>query len=226
MINQFIWVIFPYLCVAIFIVGHIFRFKYDQFSWTAKSSEFIEKKYLMWGSILFHLGIIPVICGHIVGLGIPAEWLNAIGVSDHMYHIGAVYIGSLFGIATLIGMFLLTSRRITKDNVRRLSSASDIIVNILLLVIVVMGCVATLWTNATTPEFDYRQTISVWFRGLLIFNPDASLMTNVPLTFKAHIILGLLITSIWPFTRLVHVWSVPINYFGRSYIIYRKHKTN
>ncbi|HCN61750.1 MULTISPECIES: respiratory nitrate reductase subunit gamma [Mammaliicoccus] len=226
MINQFIWVIFPYLCVAIFIVGHIFRFKYDQFSWTAKSSEFIEKKHLMWGSILFHLGIIPVICGHIVGLGIPAEWLNAIGVSDHMYHIGAVYIGSLFGIATLIGMFLLTSRRITKDNVRRLSSASDIIVNILLLVIVVMGCVATLWTNATTPEFDYRQTISVWFRGLLIFNPDASLMTNVPLTFKAHIILGLLITSIWPFTRLVHVWSVPINYFGRSYIIYRKHKTN
>ena len=226
MINQFIWVIFPYLCVAIFIVGHIFRFKYDQFSWTAKSSEFIEKKHLMWGSILFHLGIIPVICGHIVGLGIPAEWLNAIGVSDHMYHIGAVYIGSLFGIATLIGMFLLTSRRITKDNVRRLSSASDIIVNILLLVIVVMGCVATLWTNATTPEFDYRQTISVWFRGLLIFNPDASLMTNVPLTFKAHIILGLLITSNWPFTRLVHVWSVPINYFGRSYIIYRKHKTN
>ncbi|GGI01157.1 respiratory nitrate reductase subunit gamma [Mammaliicoccus vitulinus] len=226
MINQFIWVIFPYLCVAIFIVGHIFRFKYDQFSWTAKSSEFIEKKQLMWGSILFHLGIIPVIFGHIVGLGVPAEWLSAIGVHDHMYHIGAVYIGSIFGIVTLIGMFLLTARRITKENVRRLSSASDILVNLLLLAIVFMGCVATLWTNATTPEFDYRQTISVWFRGLLIFKPDAALMTHVPWTFKAHIILGLFITSIWPFTRLVHVWSVPLTYFSRSYIIYRKHKTN
>lgn len=226
MINQFIWVIYPYLCIAIFIIGHLFRFKYDQFSWTAKSSEFIEKKQLMWGSILFHLGIIPVIFGHIVGLGVPAEWLSSVGVNDHLYHIGAVYIGSIFGIVTLVGMVLLTARRITKQNVRRLSSASDIIVNILLLVIVLMGCISTLWTNATTPDFDYRQTISVWFRGLLIFKPDVALMNDVPLTFKTHIILGFLITSLWPFTRLVHVWSVPINYFSRSYIIYRKHKTN
>nr|WP_263314951.1 respiratory nitrate reductase subunit gamma [Mammaliicoccus sp. Marseille-Q6498] len=226
MINQFVWIIFPYLCVAIFIIGHLFRFKYDQFSWTAKSSEFIEKKQLMWGSILFHLGIIPVIMGHIVGLGIPASWLSSVGINDHIYHIGAVYIGSMFGLITLIGMFLLTARRITNENVRQLSSISDIIVNILLLVIVFMGCVATLWTNTTTPEFDYRQTISVWFRGLLIFKPDASLMDTVPWTFKAHILLGLIITSMWPFTRLVHVWSVPINYFNRSYIIYRKHKTN
>ncbi|MEB7067353.1 respiratory nitrate reductase subunit gamma [Mammaliicoccus sciuri] len=226
MINQFIWVIYPYLCIAIFIIGHLFRFKYDQFSWTAKSSEFIEKKQLMWGSILFHLGIIPVIFGHIVGLGIPAEWLSSVGVNDHLYHIGAVYIGSIFGIVTLIGMVLLTARRITKQNVRRLSSASDIIVNILLLVIVLMGCISTLWTNATTPDFDYRQTISVWFRGLLIFKPDVALMNDVPLTFKTHIILGFLITSLWPFTRLVHVWSVPLNYFSRNYIIYRKHKTN
>ena len=123
-------------------------------------------------------------------------------------------------------MVLLTARRITKQNVRRLSSASDIIVNILLLVIVLMGCISTLWTNATTPDFDYRQTISVWFRGLLIFKPDVALMNDVPLTFKVHIILGFLITSLWPFTRLVHVWSVPLNYFSRSYIIYRKHKTN
>lgn len=226
MINQFIWVIYPYLCIAIFIIGHLFRFKYDQFSWTAKSSEFIEKKQLMWGSILFHLGIIPVIFGHIVGLGVPAEWLSSVGVNDHLYHIGAVYIGSIFGIVTLVGMVLLTARRITKQNVRRLSSASDIIVNILLLVIVLMGCISTLWTNATTPDFDYRQTISVWFRGLLIFKPDVALMNDVPLTFKTHIILGFLITSLWPFTRLVHVWSVPLNYCSRSYIIYRKHKTN
>lgn len=222
--NQLLWVILPYACIAIFIIGHIFRFKYDQFSWTAKSSEFVEKKSLMWGSILFHLGIIPVILGHVVGLGIPASWLRAIGVSDHLYHIGAVYIGSIFGIVTLIGMLLLTARRVTNENVRKLSSLSDILVNFLLLFIVFIGCYSTIVTNATLPDFDYRNTISEWFRGLLILRPEAGYMEGVPLSFKIHVITGFLITALWPFTRLVHVWSVPVNYVGRSHIIYRKHK--
>ncbi|UTH02621.1 respiratory nitrate reductase subunit gamma [Macrococcoides canis] len=222
--DQLLWVIFPYACIAIFIIGHIFRFKYDQFSWTAKSSEFVEKKSLMWGSILFHIGIIPVILGHVVGLGIPASWLRAIGVSDHLYHIGAVYIGSIFGIMTLIGMLLLTARRVTNENVRKLSSLSDILVNFLLLFIVFIGCYSTIVTNATLPDFDYRNTISEWFRGLLILRPEAGYMEGVPLSFKIHVITGFLITALWPFTRLVHVWSVPINYVGRSHIIYRKHK--
>ncbi|QNR06888.1 respiratory nitrate reductase subunit gamma [Macrococcoides canis] len=222
--DQLLWVIFPYACIATFIIGHIFRFKYDQFSWTAKSSEFVEKKSLMWGSILFHLGIIPVILGHVVGLGIPASWLRAIGVSDHLYHIGAVYIGSIFGIVTLIGMLLLTARRVTNENVRKLSSLSDILVNFLLLFIVFIGCYSTFVTNATLPDFDYRNTISEWFRGLLILRPEAGYMEGVPLSFKIHVITGFLITALWPFTRLVHVWSVPVNYVGRSHIIYRKHK--
>ncbi|MDW8544985.1 respiratory nitrate reductase subunit gamma [Staphylococcus pseudoxylosus] len=224
MFNQFLWVIMPYLCIAIFFLGHLARFKFDKFSWTAKSSEFIEKKQLKWGSLMFHLGIIPVAMGHIVGLLMPASWLTAVGVSDHLYHIGAVYIGSVFGIITLIGMLLLTARRITKKNIRRLSSSSDIIVNFLLLAIVFMGCYATLVTNATIPSFDYRETISVWFRQLFIFSPDADLMLQVPLAFKMHILLGFIIMAFWPFTRLVHVWSVPLTYASRSYIIYRKHK--
>lgn len=224
MFNQFLWVIVPYLCVAIFLIGHIARFKFDQFSWTAKSSEFIEKKQLKWGSLMFHLGIIPVAMGHFVGLVIPASWLSAVGVNDHLYHIGAVYIGSIFGIITMIGMLLLTARRVTKKNVRKLSSASDIIVNFLLLFIVFMGCYATLVTNATIPTFDYRETISIWFRQLFMFSPDATLMTQVPLAFKMHILLGFVIMAFWPFTRLVHVWSVPLTYASRSYIIYRKHK--
>ncbi|SCS81479.1 respiratory nitrate reductase subunit gamma [Staphylococcus caeli] len=224
MFNQFLWVILPYLCVAIFIIGHLARFKFDKFSWTAKSSEFIEKKQLKWGSLMFHLGIIPVAMGHVVGLLIPASWLEAVGVNDHLYHIGAVYIGSIFGIITLIGMLLLTARRVTIKNIRKLSSASDIIVNFLLLAIVFMGCYATLVTNMTTPSFDYRETISIWFRHLFMFSPDAQLMVHVPLAFKMHILLGLVIMAFWPFSRLVHVWSVPLTYASRSYIIYRKHK--
>ncbi len=224
MLNQFVWVIYPYLCLAIFVIGHIARYKYDQFSWTAKSSEMIEKKRLKWGSLLFHLGIIPVFFGHVVGLLIPANWLEAIGVNNHIYHIGAVYIGSVFGIITLIGMLLLTLRRLSIKNVRRLSSFSDIFVNIVLLIILIMGCYSTLVTNAIQPEFDYRQTIAIWFRHLFMFSPNADLMLNVPWSFKLHILLGFTVFAYWPFTRLVHVWSVPLSYMNRRYIVYRKNK--
>ncbi|MEJ8306155.1 respiratory nitrate reductase subunit gamma [Saccharibacillus sacchari] len=226
MFDQFLWVIFPYACIMIFVVGHIFRYRHDQFNWTAKSSEFIEKKQLMFGSLLFHLGIIPVAFGHISGLLIPKTWMSAMGVSEHVYHIGAVYIGGIFGAMTLIGMLLLTARRFTIRNVRRLSSASDLIVNVLLLFIVFMGMYATLFTNAVQPEFDYRESISIWFRGLFMLRPDASLMHNVPVSFKIHALTGFAIFAFWPFTRLVHVWSVPLNYVGRSYILYRRHKSN
>ncbi|WP_278269316.1 respiratory nitrate reductase subunit gamma [Staphylococcus epidermidis] len=224
MLNQFVWVIYPYLCLAIFVIGHIARYKYDQFSWTAKSSEMIEKKRLKWGSLLFHLGIIPVFFGHVVGLLILANWLEAIGVNNHIYHIGAVYIGSVFGIITLIGMLLLTLRRLSIKNVRRLSSFSDIFVNIVLLIILIMGCYSTLVTNAIQPEFDYRQTIAIWFRHLFMFSPNADLMLNVPWSFKLHILLGFTVFACWPFTRLVHVWSVPLSYMNRRYIVYRKNK--
>lgn len=126
----------------------------------------------------------------------------------------------------MLGMIILTSRRFTIKNVRRLSSASDLIVNSLLLFIVFMGMYSTIVTNAVQPEFDYRETISVWFRGLFMFRPDPSLMESVPFSFKLHILSGFAIFAFWPFTRLVHVWSVPLNYVGRSYILYRRNKSN
>jgi nitrate reductase gamma subunit len=87
-----------------------------------------------------------------------------------------------------------------------------------------MGCYATIVTNAVTPTFDYRETISIWFRNLFVFSPNADLMVQVPIAFKMHILLGFAIFALWPFTRLVHVWSVPFTYASRSYIVYRKHK--
>ncbi|HLQ94931.1 MAG TPA: respiratory nitrate reductase subunit gamma [Pseudogracilibacillus sp.] len=222
MIEQLLWVIFPYVCIVVFIIGHIFRYRYDQFGWTAKSSEFFEKKQLMIGSMLFHLGIIPVFLGHVSGLGIPKSWTRAFGISDELYHFGAVYGGGFFGIITLVGMFILTSRRFSDRTVRQLSSKSDMIVNTLLLFIVFIGVYSSLVTNNVVAGFDYRDSLSVWFRSLFVLNPNTALMTSVPLAFKMHVLTGFLIFALWPFTRLVHVWSVPLNYVGRSYILYRK----
>lgn len=226
MIEQLLWVIFPYVCMVIFILGHIFRYRYDQFGWTAKSSEFFEKKQLMIGSMLFHLGIIPVFLGHVSGLGIPKSWTRALGISDELYHFGAVYGGGFFGIVTLVGMFILTSRRFSNRTVRQLSSKSDMIVNTLLLFIVFIGVYSSLVTNNVVAGFDYRDSLSVWFRSLFTLNPHTALMMSVPLAFKLHVLTGFFIFALWPFTRLVHVWSVPLNYVGRSYILYRKHAPN
>ena len=225
MVDQFLWVIFPYVCIETFIVVHIFRYRTDQFGWTAKSSEFLEKKQLMIGSILFHVGIIPVIAGHVGGLGVPKEWTRAMGVSDELYHMGAFWGGGFFGLVTLVGMFILTWRRFAITSVRKLSSTSDLIVNVMLLLIVFLGMYSVVETTVTNSDFDYRDSISIWFRSLLVFRADASFMSSVPLAFQLHILSGFLITAMWPFTRLVHVWSVPLNYVGRSYIIYRRHRS-
>ena len=113
--NLFLWGALPYIAFTFLIVGTLVRFFYFERNWTTKSSEFLEKKQLKWGSLLFHLGIIPVFFGHVVGLAIPAKWIDGLGVSEEMYHFGAVYIGSIFGIMTFIGMLLLTLFRLYLD---------------------------------------------------------------------------------------------------------------
>ncbi|EMG28612.1 nitrate reductase gamma chain [Listeria fleischmannii 1991] len=220
--NNFLWVILPYLIFASFIVGHIFRYRYDKFSVTAKSSELIEKRQLMIGSILFHVGILFVVGGHFVGLVIPKSFTEAIGMSEHTYHIIAVGIGSVFGVMTFIGMFLLTYRRISHKSVRRLSSSGDIIVNLTLLLTLLLGILSTLFGTKEVPGFDYRESISIWFRQIFMFRPDANLMAEIPLLFKLHILSAFVIFGLFPYTRLVHAWSVPLSYLKRRYIIYRK----
>lgn len=123
-------------------------------------------------------------------------------------------------------MFILTSRRFTNKKVRKLSSTSDLVINTLLLFIVFIGVYASLVTNNVVAGFDYRDSLSVWFRTLFTLQPNAQLMSGVPFTFKLHVLTGFLILAMWPFTRLVHVWSVPVNYVGRSYILYRRHESS
>src|SRR5699024_4087606 len=148
---------------VVFVLGHIFRYRYDQFGWTAKSSEVFEKKRLIVGSLMFHLGIIPVFLGHVSGLGIPKTWTRALGISDEMYHYGAVYGGGFFGSVTLFGMFIFTTRMFSYRTVRMHSSESDMIVNTLLLFIVFMGVYSSLVANHVVVGFDYRDNLSIWF---------------------------------------------------------------
>ncbi|MGC9593601.1 respiratory nitrate reductase subunit gamma [Staphylococcus aureus] len=153
MLNQFLWVIFPYLCLVVFVAGHIARYRYDKFSWTAKSSELIERKRLMWGSLLFHLGIIPVFFGHVVGLLIPKSWMDAVGVSEHLYHIGAVYIGSIFGIITLIGMFFINSETCYYEKYSKIKFSVGYICKFLIITYRIYGMLRNISNQYTTSRF-------------------------------------------------------------------------
>jgi len=220
--NQFLWVIFPYMMIAITIIGHIYRYSTDQMSWTSRSSEFLEKKSLRWGSMLFHYGIIFVFFGHVLGLLIPKTFVYSIGINYGLYNDIAIYVGGIAGTAVVIGIFLLLIRRYGNKRISATSSFGDKFIIILLVLIVGFGIYNTLFYNLYFGHFDYRSTISPWFRSLFIFAPNPQLMAHIPLTYKIHVLLAFLTFGLWPFTRLVHVWSIPIAYLKRSHIIYRR----
>lgn len=220
-LDQFLWVIYPYLMLTTFVVGHIYRYNTDQFGWSAKSSELLEKPLLKWGSTLFHWGIIFAFFGHIAGILVP-KWIYPLfGITDHMYHLGAVYGGGFFGLVTIVGIIILTYRRISVLRIKIHSTFMDWVVGISLLTVISLGVYVTIIRNTLVGAFDYRSTIAPWFRGLITFNPDPAYMTNVPLSYQLHVFLAFLIFGLFPFTRLVHIWSLPLEYLKRSYIIFR-----
>lgn len=221
-LDQFLWLIYPYIIITIFIVGHIYRYNTDQFGWSAKSSEFLEKSRLRWASMLFHWGIVFVFLGHVAGILIPKGFYDAIGISDELYHFGAVWIGGLAGVATVIGVFLLFIRRLSVRRIIANSGPSDYIVLTVLTIVILAGFTNTVGYTATGGEFDYRVAIGPWFRSLFIFQPLTELMVGAPLGFRIHVFFAFLLFGIWPFTRLVHVWSVPLSYLNRNYIVYRR----
>jgi nitrate reductase gamma subunit len=221
MFEQFLWVVLPYIVLTIFIGGHIYRYNHDQFGWTTKSSEILEKKLLRLGSNLFHWGIIFVFFGHVMGLLIPIEIYESIGVSEHQYHTIALIGGIPAGVAAAIGILILFYRRLSVRRLVATSTPGDWVSLICLIIVILSGLSAT-FINIDSQGFDYRTTIGPWLRGVLTFRADASLLADVPIWFKIHIAAVLGIFAAWPFTRLVHVFSLPVRYLTRSYVIYRK----
>jgi nitrate reductase gamma subunit len=216
-----LWVALPYVCAAVFILGHIWRYRYDKFGWTTRSSQSYENTLLRWGSPMFHLGILMVIAGHVVGLLVPREWLYAIGISEEIYHIGATVLGTFAAILTLAGLAILVFRRRTVPAVFLATTVMDKIMFVFLGATLLFGTAATVVHQVFGSGFHYRETISPWMREAIIFRPRPELMLEVPLLFQLHVITACLLFALWPFTRLVHVFSAPVGYLFRPYIVYR-----
>ena len=218
-----LWAVFPYLCVLILIVGLVWRYRFDKFGWTTRSSQVYESSLLKFASPLFHYSLIAVIIGHAIGLFIPKAFTDQIGISQETYHLFAAYGGSAAGIGASIGLVLLIWRRRSNQAVFRATTANDKIMFLLLAAGLGTGFWAILSSGetATGDIHNYRETVSVWFRSLFVLQPDVEAMSGAPISFWVHVAVGLLLTAAMPFTRLIHAFSAPIQYLFRPYIVYR-----
>ncbi|HET7305969.1 MAG TPA: respiratory nitrate reductase subunit gamma [Segeticoccus sp.] len=215
----FLWVVWPYVCLAVFVLGHVWRYTYDKFGWTTRSSQLYESRLLRWGSPLFHFGILFVFLGHVMGLGVPQSWTEAVGISETMYHVMAIGIGSIAGFCTIVGMIILIYRRRTVGPVFSATTRMDKFMYLVLAVVIVLGLANT--AGQVIDEYNYREGVSVWFRGIFRFSLHPELMVEAPLSFQLHGLLAFFLFALWPFTRLVHVFSAPIGYLWRPYVVYR-----
>ena len=216
-----LWVVVPYLTIAVFVLGTIWRYRYDKFGWTTRSSQLYESTVLRWGSPLFHFGILVVLLGHVVGLLIPDTWTEAAGITEQAYHVMAVALGTIAGFCTLVGMAILIARRRLVGSVFTATTRNDKAMYLVLAGVVVLGLWATVRGNATGGGYDYRETVSPWFRSLFVLQPKPGLMADVPIGFQLHVLAAFALFAFWPFTRLVHAFSAPIGYLFRPYVPYR-----
>ena len=220
--NALPWVVLPYLAAATFAVGHVWRWRFDRLGWTSQSSQLLEQRWLRIGSPLFHIGVLGVLAGHVLGMLVPAGMTQAVGVSDHLYHVVSLTAGGTFGAVALAGIVVLTLRRLLVPAVRRAGRRVDLAVDVLLLAVIALGMGATIGWQLGVGEYVYRDTVSVWVRQLLTLHPDASLMSGAPWIDQAHVLASLALFALWPFSRLVHVWTVPVQYATRrAHILYR-----
>ena len=221
-VNQFFFGIYPYIAISVFFLGSLLRYDRDQYTWKASSSQLLSKKDMRLGSNLFHIGIIALFFGHLMGLLTP-HWAYHFMMSAGTKQMVAMTAGGIFGLTCLAGMILLIRRRMLDARIRATSQATDLPILLILFVQLVLGLL-TIPFSAQHMDGSSMLALASWAQHLVTFQGDAaSFVIGEAFIFKIHLFLGLTIFLVFPFTRLVHVWSVPIQYLTRSgYQIVRK----
>jgi len=212
---------FPYIALTILLVGSWARFDRDQYSWRAGSSQMLRNNMAV-ASNFFHIGVIAVLAGHFVGLLTP-HWVYESFLSAGTKQLIAMGAGGFFGVVCLIGLLMLLKRRMFDPRVRASSSISDILVLWLLLIQLLLG-LSSIVVSADHLDGEVMMQLATWAQSIVIFSPikAASSITDVHLIYKMHIFFGMCIFAVFPYTRLVHIFSAPIWYLGRNYQIVRQ----
>jgi len=222
-LQQFFFGIYPYIALSVFFLGSLIRFDREQYTWKAESSQLLEREQLRLGSNLFHIGILVLFAGHFVGLLTPhAVWL-AIGISDEAHQALAIGVGALFGVLCMIGGVVLWRRRMYNPRVRATSRLMDIFILDWLLLTLGFGLstIPVSVYHAFHADVSAMVLLAEWAQSVVSFRADPGLLDGVGLIYKVHLFFGLTVFLLFPFTRLVHAWSVPLGYLFRPYQIVR-----
>jgi nitrate reductase gamma subunit len=221
--NQFLFGIYPYVALAVFLLGSLIRYDREQYTWKSDSSQLLRRGQLRWGSNLFHLGVLGIFFGHLFGLLTPLAVWHALGIEPAFKQMIAIVAGGIAGGACLSGLLLLLHRRLTVARVRATSRAMDFAVLYLLVAQVLLGLYSITFSLGH-PDGSEMLKFVRWAQGVVTFRPDAAAqIADVAWVFKAHITLGLTLFVVFPFSRLVHIWSGfgTLAYLTRAYQIVR-----
>ncbi len=223
MIDLFLFGILPYVALTIVIVGLVWRYKTNQFSFSSVSSQFLENRQLFWGSVPWHYGIILILLGHLLGLLFPSSVMAFNGVPVRLYILEGT--GLALGLLVLVGLVLLLLRRGTNPRVRAVTSAMDLVLLLLLLLLIVTGVGTAIFYRWGSGW--YVQTATPYLRSLFTFTLKIEYMASLPLLVKIHAVTAFVILAVFPFTRMVHMLSVPLAYLWRPYqiVIWRRRRT-
>ena len=214
-LHQLLFGVYPYIALAVLILGTALRYDREPYSWRSGSSQLLRRRQLVWGSVLFHVGVLVIFFGHLVGLLTPIAIFDAIGISHGAKQLLAIIAGGIAGVMAIIGATLLVHRRLFDARVRAASSTSDTLIIVLLWLQLALG-LATIPVSMQHLDGHEMVTFMSWAQGIFTFNTDAaSYISGASIIFKLHLFLGLTILLIFPFTRLVHMLSVPVRYFWR-----------
>ena len=208
----FVW--YPYVCLTVFLLGSLIRFDHEQYSWRASSSQLLRRKQLALGSNLFHLGILFLLFGHAVGLLTPKA-VYSLFVTVEQKQLLAVVAGGIAGVVCFVGLTLLLHRRLFDARIRATSTYMDLTVLILLWVQLTLGLI-TLPFSLSHSDGSVMLILAHWAQGILTLQPvDARELQTLAAPYLTHLVLGMTIFLIFPFSRLVHIWSAPVWYLGR-----------
>lgn len=214
-LNQFFFGYYPYVCLAVFFIGSLLRFEHGQHSWRSGSSQLLRRRQLMIGSVLFHVGILIIFAGHFVGLLTPIAVFDALGISHGAKQMLAIVAGGLAGLMCLVGIAMLTHRRLFDARIRATSSFGDTAVLLILFAQLLLG-LATIPVSMQHLDGHEMTKFMEWAQRIWTFRGGAAdLVADAHPIFKAHLTLGLTIFLVFPFTRLVHIFSAPVWYLGR-----------
>ncbi|MGE3151812.1 MAG: respiratory nitrate reductase subunit gamma [Nitrospiraceae bacterium] len=221
-VHEFFFQIYPYLAGSVFLLGSLLRFERGQYTWTSHSSELLKRNTLRLGSNLFHVGVLFLFLGHFVGLLLP-EVFGILGISLRGHQLVAMISGGLFGSVCLAGLLLLIHRRVTDARIRATTHVMDLVVLVWILLTLLFG-LTTLYFSARELSGGYLIPLSQWARHIVTFRGGAaSLVATMPLVYQVHLVLGMTLFALIPFSRLVHIWSgfALLGYLVRPYQVVR-----